>query len=54
MISETTRPIRAYESTEKEITAIWKKRMGKWKRGEKRPTVSDLVKEAWDKAGITK
>ncbi len=45
MPTESTANLRGYVSDVDKIVKIWQKRMKGWKRGEKRPTVADVIRD---------
>jgi len=47
--TEATANLRGYVTDVDKIVKIWQKRMKWWKRGEKRPTVADVIHDLIEK-----
>lgn len=53
-MSQETANIRAFTNDVEQMVNVLNKRMKKWKRGEPRPTMAEIVHEAWEKSEVTK
>ncbi len=52
MAAEKTEPLRAYSTDAEIIKTDWMKRMRKWRIGQKRPTVADVIHDLLEAKGM--